>query len=135
VTTTRGEDWTDLDAYRGLYRRDPHLAAAMALFLVSLAGVPPTAGFIAKVGVFGAAIGAGYVWLALLGVLASVAAAYVYLRVIVLMFMVEPEEALVSDPAPLPRIAIAIGAAIVLVLGLFPGLVTDLVRSAAVLRW
>ena len=62
----------------------------MTLFLLSLAGIPPTAGFIAKVGVFGAAIGAGDWPLALIGVLASVVAAFFYLRVIVLMYMQEP---------------------------------------------
>ena len=64
-------------------KRSPLLAGLMALFLLSLAGIPPTAGFIAKVGVFAAAIGAGHWPLALIGVLASVVAAFFYLRVIV----------------------------------------------------
>ena len=71
----------------------------MTLFLLSLAGIPPTAGFIAKVNVFTAAIDAGYWILALIGVLASVAAAFFYLRVIVLMYMQEPETAPVRQRA------------------------------------
>ena len=77
-------------AYAGLARRSPSWPALMTLFLLSLAGIPPTAGFIAKVGVFGAAIQAGDWPLVLIGVLASVVAAFFYLRVIVLMYMQEP---------------------------------------------
>jgi NADH-quinone oxidoreductase subunit N len=133
----RGEERTSLASYRGLHRRDPLAAALMTLFLVSLAGLPPTAGFIAKVGVFGAAIDAGYWWLTLVGVLASVAAAFFYLRVIVLMYMQEPDDDAdaVVDRAALPRIAVLIPAVLVVVLGVFPGLVSDFLESAAVLRW
>ncbi len=73
---------TGLDRFRGLARRRPVLAALLTLFLLSLAGIPPTAGFIAKVLVFGAATSAGYWPLALIGALASVAAAFFYLRIV-----------------------------------------------------
>ena len=63
----------------------------MTIFLLSLAGIPPTAGFIAKVGVFASAIGAGAWPLAVIGVLSSVVAAFFYLRVIVVMYMQEPQ--------------------------------------------
>ena len=148
LVSARGNERTSLASYRGLHARDPFAAGLMALFLVSLAGLPPTAGFIAKVGVFGAAIEAGYWWLALVGVLASVAAAFFYLRVIVLMYMQEPETAgpgtaelgttddqFTVDDAVLPRIAIVIPAALILVLGVFPGLISDFLEAASVLRW
>ncbi|MBO0608768.1 NADH-quinone oxidoreductase subunit NuoN [Myceligenerans salitolerans] len=78
---------TDLAAWRGLGRRAPWLTAAFALFLLSMAGIPLTAGFVAKFGVFSAAVSAGYWWLAVVGVLASVVAVAFYVRVIVVMVM------------------------------------------------
>ena len=93
VVSGSGEERTRIGDYRGLARTNPVAAALMTLFLLSLAQNTPTAGFIAKVNVFSAAIDAGYWVLALIGVLASVAAAFFYLRVIVLMYMQEPESA------------------------------------------
>jgi NADH-quinone oxidoreductase subunit N len=144
LVAPRGDDDTSLGSFRGLHARDPLAAGLMALFLVSLAGLPPTGGFIAKVGVFGAAVEGGYWWLALIGVLASVAAAFFYLRVIVLMYMQDTDDAradetqtgvAVTDDALLLRIAVVIPAVITLVLGVLPGLVSDLLDAAAVLRW
>jgi NADH-quinone oxidoreductase subunit N len=119
----------------------------MTLFLLSLAGIPPTAGFIAKVNVFSAAIGAGYWVLALIGVLVSVAAAFFYLRVIVLMYMQEPEPA-PSLPAEVgigatngatngatTAAVLAIPAAATLLLGVFPGVIVGIIEKASVLRW
>jgi NADH-quinone oxidoreductase subunit N len=135
LVSSRGEEQTNLPAYRGLHRRSPLLAALMALFLLSLAGIPPAAGFIAKVGVFSAAIGAGHWWLALIGVLASVAAAFFYLRVIVLMYMQEPVGEQDEDPSVLPRVAIAVPAILTLVLGVFPGLLSGILEKASILSW
>ena len=89
----------------------------------------------AKVAVFRAATEAGYWFLVLIGVLASVVAAFVYLRVIVLMFMREPEEDTRPDESWLPRVALAVPAVLVVVLGVFPGLIVGLLDEAAVLRW
>ncbi|MFM8944710.1 MAG: NADH-quinone oxidoreductase subunit N [Actinomycetota bacterium] len=80
----------DLDAFRGLGKRDPVLAAVLAVFLLSMAGIPPLAGFAAKLQVFTAAVGAGRTWLALVGVVSSVIAAFFYLRLVVRMYMEEP---------------------------------------------
>jgi NADH-quinone oxidoreductase subunit N len=135
LVSGRGEERTRLADYTGLARTDPWPAALMTLFLLSLAGIPPTAGFIAKVGVFTAAIEAGNWGLALIGVLASVAAAFFYLRVIVLMYMQEPEAEPVERPAGLTAGVLAIPAAATLLLGLFPGLIVGLIEEAAVLRW
>ena len=135
LVSARGEEQTSLGAYAGLAKRSPGLAALMTVFLLSLAGIPPTAGFIAKVTVFAAAIGAGNWPLAVVGVLASVAAAFFYLRVIVYMYMREPVEELDADPTVWPRVAAGVLAAGVVVLGVFPGILSGVLRSAAVLRW
>ena len=136
LVSARGEEQTSLTSYTGLYKRSPALAGLMAIFLLSLAGIPPTAGFIAKVNVFVAASGAGYWPLVLIGVVFSVVAAFFYLRVIVLMFMRDPEAAQQDeDRSLMPRLAIAIPAALTVGLGLFPGLITDFISKASVLRW
>jgi NADH-quinone oxidoreductase subunit N len=135
VVSARGERQTSLEDYAGLAKRTPGLAALMAVFLLSLAGIPPTAGFIAKVTVFSAAIDAGNWPLAVVGVLASVAAAFFYLRVIVYMYMREPAEELETDPSMLPRVAAGVLAVAVVTLGIFPGILSDVLRSASVLRW
>ncbi|MFC2030810.1 NADH-quinone oxidoreductase subunit N, partial [Chloroflexota bacterium] len=88
-----------LDDFAGLAARKPGLAAVMAILMLSLAGVPPLAGFLAKLYVFGAAVEAGLIWLAAVGVINSAVSAYYYLRVVVVMYMRdgEPSEA---TPAP-----------------------------------
>ena len=111
------------------------LAGLLAVFLLSLAGIPPTAGFAAKVLVFGAATSAGYWPLVLIGVLASVVGAFFYLRVVALMAMREPEGDDVADPAGLPRLVLAVPAVSVVVLGIVPGVIVPLLQEAGVLTW
>jgi NADH-quinone oxidoreductase subunit N len=135
LVSAKGEEQTSLESYTGLFRRSPVLAGLMTIFLLSLAGIPPTAGFIAKVKVFAAAMGAGYWALVLVGVVFSVVAAFFYLRVIVLMYMREPEEAQDEDRSVLPRAAIGVLAAAILWVGVFPATVTDVIAKASVLRW
>lgn len=127
-----GEVRVDLDDYRGLWQRQPVLAVTMAVLLVSLAGIPPTAGFWAKFEVFSAAASAGYLSLVVLGVLASAVAAFFYLRVIALMFL-EPSPGWAPHPEPTPPaagLAALVGAAVVAVVGLAPQPLLDLARSA-----
>ncbi|HEU4528756.1 MAG TPA: NADH-quinone oxidoreductase subunit NuoN [Actinomycetota bacterium] len=135
LVSSRGEAATSLGSYRGLYRQSPWLAGLFSLFLLSMAGIPPTAGFIAKVGVFGAAIDAGHWELALIGLLASVVAAFFYIRVMVLMYMHEPSGDHEPDASLAPRLALAIPAVGTLLLGVLPGLVTDFLSEASVIRW
>jgi len=78
--------------YEGLGHRSPFLGVAMAIFLVALAGFPPTAGFIAKIYIFGATISAGWIWLVAVAGLATVISLYYYVRVVRNMFLVEPPE-------------------------------------------
>jgi NADH-quinone oxidoreductase subunit N len=75
----KGEENTDIDSYAGLGARHPFIALCMSIFLLSLAGVPPLAGFAGKFYVFSTAVKAQYYWLAVIGVLNSVVAAYYYL--------------------------------------------------------
>src|SRR5207342_1448490 len=129
VVSARGERHTSLSAYAGLARRSPVAASE------SRNRVSSPAGFVAKVAVFRAATEAGYWFLVLIGVLASVVAAYAYLRVVVLMFMREPEEDTRPDESWLPRVALAVPAVLVVVFGVFPGLIVGFLERAAVLRW
>jgi NADH-quinone oxidoreductase subunit N len=135
LVSAKDAEVTGLDTYRGLARRSPFLAVIMTLFLLSLAGVPPAVGFIAKVEVFSAALHAGNWSLVLVGVLTSVVAAFVYLRVIVLMYMEQPSSEGESDGAVWPRAVLAAPALGVLVLGVLPGIILRVIDSASVLRW
>ncbi len=135
LVSIRGEGRTSLRSYAGLGRRSPLLAGLLTLFLLSMAGIPPTAGFIAKFSVFGAAVRAGHWELALIGVLSSVVAAFFYIRVMVLMYMQEPADDLEPDRSILLRVAIAIPAALTLVFGVFPQVVLGVLEKAAILRW
>jgi NADH-quinone oxidoreductase subunit N len=135
LVSVQGEERTSLASYTGLFKSSPFLAALMTIFLLSLAGIPPTAGFIAKVNVFTAAIDAGHWPLVLIGVLSSVAAAFFYLRVIVLMYMRDPEETQDEDRSILPRIAVGVPAVLTLAFGVFPGLIAGIIQKASVLRW
>ncbi|MEA2432834.1 MAG: NADH-quinone oxidoreductase subunit [Actinomycetota bacterium] len=88
----RGERRVRLNDYKGLFYENPLMAGALTLFLLSLAGVPLTVGFVGKVVVFGPAIDAGYLWLVVVAMVASAIAAFFYLRVMVVMYMQEPDE-------------------------------------------
>ena len=129
-TDGSGATHEDIESYSGIGFRQPLLGMAMAAFMLSLAGVPPLVGFTGKFYLFGAAIEAGYVGLAIVGVLNSVVSAYYYLWVIVTMYMKEGT----VDPTSLaerPYLAATIGIsfAATLLVGVFPGLVFALARS------
>ncbi|RLA85194.1 MAG: NADH-quinone oxidoreductase subunit N [Deltaproteobacteria bacterium] len=117
----RGQPNTLLDCWSGAGFKHPLLGLAMTVFLFSLAGVPPTAGFMAKFYVFGAAVKAGYYWLAILGVLNSAVAAYYYLRVLVYMYFREPKEGVETGyPSLAGALAILLALWGVLQLGISP---------------
>jgi NADH-quinone oxidoreductase subunit N len=130
----RGEFSSTLADYAGLGRQQPLLAAAMAVFMLSLTGIPPLVGFWGKLYVFRAAVEADMTWLAILGVLNSAISAFYYLGVLVQMYMREPAPAAEgeSQPAPL-NLGTAIGASVLLAalvtvaLGVWPAPVADLV--------
>ena len=126
-----GEEAVEVGDYAGLGRRHPLLAGALTLFLLSLVGIPPLAGFVGKFYLFGAAVQGGYLWLAVVGVLNSAVAAYYYLRVIVYMYMREPEgDVATLTPSFAGGVALAVAAAGIVVLGVMPAPFADLAQSA-----
>jgi len=126
-----GEEAVGVGDTAGLATRHPLAALALALFLLSLVGIPPTAGFVGKFYLFGAAVRSGYVWLAVIGVLNSAAAAYYYLRIIVNMYMREPEGTpAVIMPSFAGALAVAVALWGVMQLGIFPAPLFDLAQSA-----
>jgi len=122
VALERGGASHDLIAdYRGLSRTHPGLAAAMALFMLSLAGVPPLAGFVCKFYIFAAALRSGLVWLVIIAVLNSVISVYYYVALIVAMYMQEGGvgvERMGARPALVISIAVAVVGTIMV--GLYP---------------
>ncbi|MDP6410655.1 MAG: NADH-quinone oxidoreductase subunit N [Planctomycetota bacterium] len=117
-----GERGERVDGYRGLAAQRPVAAAGMLLFLLSLTGIPLTAGFTAKFSVIQSAIHAGRTELAVLAVLSSVVAAFVYMRVAVGMYMKEPCEPEPARIAPTVCLALVFAALVTLAGGLFPGI-------------
>ena len=131
----KGEEHVTLDHLKGLSQRQPAVAALLTVFLLSLIGVPLTAGFFGKFYIFKSAIDSHMYWLTALGLLNSAVAAYYYLRVLVVMYMHESEstEPVEAIPGGL-RITMWLTAAMTLVLGVFPGLVLDFATKFAVLN-
>jgi NADH-quinone oxidoreductase subunit N len=123
-----------LSQWAGLASRSPVTAAVMSLFLLSLAGIPLTSGFVAKFAVFRAAIEVGAWPLALVALLASAVAAFYYLRIIVLMYFSPPavDGPTVGVPGLPTTLVLAITATATLVLGVFPGAVLDIAQKAAI---
>jgi NADH-quinone oxidoreductase subunit N len=116
-----GKDAEDLDDYAGLARRRPWAALAMTVFMISLAGIPPAAGFFAKFLVFKAAVAAQEYTLVIVGVLSSAVSVYYYLRVAVYMYMHEPAAPTEETPSPNVGMVVIVSALFTLYLGLLPG--------------
>jgi len=127
----QGAEADRLEDLAGLAARAPWAAVALALFMVSLAGLPPTAGFIAKLYLFRAALGAHQTALALVGVLTSVVAVYYYLRVAYVALTGEAPQAVAVFRNGFVGAALAVAAGGVLWLGLFPAGLTAAVQQAA----
>jgi len=117
--------------YAGVAKRSPLLALGLTLCLVSLTGIPPTAGFIAKVYVFNAAVQANLVWLAVVGVLNSVVAAYYYLRVVMNMYTAEPASEERIQPGYYLGLAMVVAVVGLLAVGLFPSPLLEASEAAA----
>jgi NADH-quinone oxidoreductase subunit N len=132
-----GSEATHLSQWAGLGKNHPIVAGAFAFLLLAFAGIPLTSGFTAKYAVFSAAIGHGGTPLAVIGVLASAIAAFVYVRVVVLMYFTDPagDSVRVVAPSFLTSAAVTIGVVMTLVLGVVPAPLLDLAsRSALFLR-
>lgn len=116
--------------YSGMVKRAPLLAICLALSMISLIGIPPTAGFIAKVYIFNTAVQQGLAWLVVIGVINSVISAYYYLRIVKMMFLgVSPSEEKVTSTAPL-SFALALTSLAVLFIGIFPFFLLEIARNA-----
>lgn len=126
------KDFDEISGYAGLAHKKPLLALAMAIFMFSLAGIPPMGGFMAKFYIFRSAIQNGYIWLAIIGIIGSIISVYYYLRIVVLMYMkpAQTEEQFESDQSQWGlHFTLFATAAGLLILGLLPG---DFVQYAIV---
>ena len=127
-----GEETADINYWRGLFYRRPFLATVMTIFMLSLAGIPPTVGFFAKLFVFRALVDA-QIWLPLaIAIIMTIVSLYYYLRVIVVMLAAPPETAIARE-----RVGVSMGAVLgaaaagTLLLGIFPSFVLDWATQAA----
>src|SRR5262252_3348071 len=123
-----GDELKDLSS---LSSRRPLAAFAMLLFMLSLGGIPPTAGFMGKFWLFSAAIESGYVWLAVIGVLNSAISLYYYIRVVVFMYL--KKDATGSEPVFSPALAVAVAVTVVatIALGIYPRVLFDVADASA----
>jgi NADH-quinone oxidoreductase subunit N len=125
----KGEDITD---YEGLAKTHPLASALMLIFMFSLTGIPPTAGFIGKLYIFMSAINAGYTWLVIVAVIFSAISAYFYLRIVMYMYMKEPKATVSLSTSPATGIALAVTVIAVLVIGVYPSVLVEFARAAIV---
>jgi NADH-quinone oxidoreductase subunit N len=133
ILGTRQNEHDELRDFAGLWRSRPALAALMTIFLLSLGGFPPTAGFIGKWYIFTAAVQEGHYWLAIIGVLTSVVSVFFYLRIVVMMYMSEGAPELDSSRPRVSATAVAglaLATAAVLYLGVLPTRVLDLAMDS-----
>jgi NADH-quinone oxidoreductase subunit N len=126
-----GEQHVKIDDYAGVGFKQPFLSASLSIFLLSMAGIPLTAGFAGKFFIFRAAIQSHLVWLAIFGVLNSAISAYYYLRIIVVMYMTEPTEEVVTVPVPLSTaIVLSFSLYGVFHLGIYPDLLLNVAKRS-----
>jgi NADH-quinone oxidoreductase subunit N len=117
----KGEAHEDIDSYAGLAGRHPFVSLCMTIFLLSLTGIPPLAGFTGKFYIFSDAIKGQYYWLAVIGVLNSAVAAYYYLRVVMYMYFKEPVKELGGvDMSPAYVLVMLVSVGMLFYLGMFP---------------
>jgi NADH-quinone oxidoreductase subunit N len=122
-------DRDEIDAYRGLGYRNPLAGATLALAMFSLAGIPPTAGFMAKFAVFSAALRAGEVTLALAGIASALVAVFFYLRVVVVLYMKVARGQSDVRTLSFPDIlALTVPSAAIILLGVYPQPLLDLLK-------
>ncbi len=125
----RGEEIAD---FAGLGKTNKTAAFMMLIFMFSLTGIPPLAGFMGKFYIFKSAVQAGLVWLAVAGVIFSSISAYFYLRVIMVMYMNEPKESIELSNSPALALALAISVTSVIVIGVYPSQLLDYARASIV---
>ncbi|MBI5100457.1 MAG: NADH-quinone oxidoreductase subunit N [Nitrospirae bacterium] len=124
----KGDNISD---FEGLAKNHPLAAALMLIFMFSLTGIPPTAGFMGKFYLFMSAINAGYLGVVIIAVIFSAISAYFYLRIVMLMYMKEPKGEIVLSTSPALGLALAITLIFVLFIGVAPSIFLDLAKAAA----
>ncbi|HET7596645.1 MAG TPA: NADH-quinone oxidoreductase subunit NuoN [Burkholderiales bacterium] len=121
VLSRSGFEAENLDDFRGLNQRSPWYAFVMLLLMFSMAGVPPTVGFYAKLSVLQAVVNAGYVWLAVIAVMFALIGAFYYLRVVKLMYFDTPLDSAPIEPRADVKLVMSVNGLAMLVLGILPG--------------
>ncbi len=127
---TEGFKGEAISDYEGLAKSQPLTSALMLVFMFSLTGIPPTAGFVGKFYLFMAAVDAGYTWLALVAVIFSAISAYFYLRIVMYMYMREPRTEIALSTSASTNLALAVTVLAVLIIGVLPSGVIELARAA-----
>ncbi|MEJ2684086.1 MAG: NADH-quinone oxidoreductase subunit N, partial [Candidatus Sulfobium sp.] len=117
---TEGFKGDNISDYEGLSKTHPLAAAMMLVFMFSLTGIPPTAGFMGKFYLFMSAINAGYTWVVIIAVLFSAISAYFYLRVVMFMYMREPKETVELAKSPALGLALGVTVTAVIFIGVLP---------------
>jgi NADH-quinone oxidoreductase subunit N len=131
ILRSEGFKGDNISDYEGLAKTHPLAAALMLVFMFSLTGIPPTAGFMGKFYLFMSAVSAGYTWLAVTAVIFSAISAYFYLRIVMYMYMKEPKAEVQLSASPGIALALAITVIAVLIIGVFPSKVISVARIAA----
>lgn len=131
VMAKKNDYHEDLDSFAGIGFKYPLTAVAMSVFMFSMAGIPPTAGFIGKFYIFSAAVKSHYYWLAVIGVLNSAVSVYYYLRVVVYMYFKEPEGEIPTYRFTAPAVfSIVLAVWGVLQMGILPANILDIARHS-----
>jgi len=129
-----GVEGDEIEDFSGLSKRHKGAALLMLIFMVSLAGIPPTAGFIGKFYIFMAAVDAGFTWLAVVALIFAAVSAFYYLRVVMVMYMHEPSTTQEAEThlalSPMTSVALACAVGGVILLGIFPGPLVSVTLSA-----
>ena len=119
----------ELKNFSGLSKAHPYMSAMMAVFMLSLAGIPPFAGFFGKYYLFIAAINAGYTWLTIVAVIASIVSMYYYIGLILHMYFKDAETEEMSGSAGMARISLFLSLTGLLLFGLFPSIITEITKT------
>lgn len=124
---TEDKGQVSFESFSGLGKRNPLLAIAMCIAMLSLSGIPPLAGFFGKYYIFTSALQSGYIWLVLIAVLGSLIGVYYYFRVIIAMYLKESSDTSSIEVSILQKILLVITIALALLLGIFPDLIIGLI--------
>ena len=129
----KGVEGEEIEDFVGLSKRHPIAALVMLIFMFSLAGIPPFGGFLAKFYIFFAVVHAGYTWLAVVGIIFAAIGAYYYLKVVMAMYMKEPNGSVVFHSSLMGRIALALTAGTTVILGVYPAPFVAYIKSSLAL--